>query len=94
MRSRQKVTSTGKVAEIPGEKLIIFVNEMEGENWWGTSNTSTILMSGYISYGRDVVFDRNSDDIHALQRSELLDATTCNCRSTAASSSVTTRLRA
>lgn len=30
-------TSTGKVVEIPMEKLIVFVNEMEGDNWWGTS---------------------------------------------------------
>lgn len=29
--------SDGATAEIPGEKLIVFVNEMEGENWWGTS---------------------------------------------------------
>jgi hypothetical protein len=36
-------TSTGKIVEIPGEKLIVFVNEMEGENWWGTS----ILRAAY-----------------------------------------------
>ncbi|MDR6305890.1 hypothetical protein GGQ85_003616 [Nitrobacter vulgaris] len=30
-------TSEGKPVEIPGDKLIVFVNEMEGENWWGTS---------------------------------------------------------
>lgn len=41
-------------------------------------DTSSILMSGYINQGRNVVFDLNGDDIHALQRSELLDLTTCN----------------
>lgn len=42
------------------------------------SSTSRILMAGHVNYGRAVVFDRNSDDIYALQRSELLDLTTCN----------------
>ncbi len=41
-------------------------------------NTSNILTAGYINKGRDEVFDRLADDIHALQRSELLDAVTCN----------------
>jgi hypothetical protein len=36
-----------------------------------TSDASSILMAGYINYGRNVVFDINSDDLHALQRSEL-----------------------
>jgi hypothetical protein len=35
-------------------------------------------MSGYINHGRNIVFDKNSEDIHALQRSEILDQTTCN----------------
>ncbi len=29
--------SDGTTCEIPISKLLIFVNEMEGENWWGTS---------------------------------------------------------
>lgn len=33
----------GSVVEIPMEKLVVFVNEMEGENWWGTS----ILRAAY-----------------------------------------------
>ena len=35
-------------------------------------------MAGYINNGRATVFDRNADDIYALQRSELLDRATCN----------------
>ena len=35
--------SDGKTAEIPMEKLIVFVNEKEGDNWWGTS----ILRAAY-----------------------------------------------
>ncbi len=33
----QQLTSNGHSASIPIEKLLIFVNEIEGENWWGTS---------------------------------------------------------
>jgi hypothetical protein len=33
----QQRTSDGKLVDIPREKLCIFVNEMEGDNWWGTS---------------------------------------------------------
>jgi hypothetical protein len=29
--------SDGSMAEIPMEKLVVIVNEMEGMNWWGTS---------------------------------------------------------
>ena len=37
-----------------------------------------ILSSGYINHGRGVVFDRAGNDIHAFQRSEILDESTCN----------------
>jgi hypothetical protein len=43
-----------------------------------TSDASSILMAGYLNFGRNVVFNLNSDDLHALQRSELLDPSTCN----------------
>jgi hypothetical protein len=43
-----------------------------------TRNASRILMAGHINYGRGVVFDRESDRVYALQRSELLDFRTCN----------------
>jgi hypothetical protein len=43
-----------------------------------TDDATGILMSGYINHGRDTVFDRNAADIHGLQRSELMDVTTCN----------------
>lgn len=33
----QQVMQKGGLAEIPGSKLLIFVNEKEGDNWWGTS---------------------------------------------------------
>jgi hypothetical protein len=42
------------------------------------SNASSILMAGHINYGRGVVFDRESEKVYALQRSELLDIRTCN----------------
>ena len=41
-------------------------------------DTSSIVTAGYINHGRDVVFDRYSDKIYALQRSEILDYRTCN----------------
>ena len=43
-----------------------------------TSDATGILMSGYINHGRNTVFDKNSEDIYALQRSEVLDNHTCN----------------
>lgn len=43
-----------------------------------TTNAKAILLAGYINNGRSTVFDRNADDIFALQRSELLDRATCN----------------
>jgi len=39
----QQLRRDGKTADIPIEKLCIFVNEKEGENWWGIS----ILRSAY-----------------------------------------------
>lgn len=33
----QQVRQDGVQAQIPGSKLLIFVNEREGDNWWGTS---------------------------------------------------------
>ena len=43
-----------------------------------TSDASAMLVSGYINHGRNVVFDKNADDIYALQRSKILDQATCN----------------
>lgn len=33
----QQNRQDGALAQIPGSKLLIFVNEREGDNWWGTS---------------------------------------------------------
>jgi phage gp29-like protein len=33
----QQIRQDGVLAQIPGSKLAIFVNEREGDNWWGTS---------------------------------------------------------
>lgn len=33
----QQIRQDGVLAQIPGSKLLIFVNEREGDNWWGTS---------------------------------------------------------
>lgn len=33
----QQVMQEGGLAQIPGSKLLVFVNEREGDNWWGTS---------------------------------------------------------
>lgn len=41
-------------------------------------DTSTIVVSGFLNSGRGSVFEANSDKIYALQRSEILDAATCN----------------
>jgi hypothetical protein len=42
------------------------------------SDTTAILLSGYVNHGRGVTHDANDDKIYALQRSELLDSRTCN----------------
>lgn len=39
----QQLTSNGHSASIPMDKLLVFVHEIEGENWWGTS----ILRAAY-----------------------------------------------
>lgn len=39
----QQYKYTGETVDIPMEKLLVFVNEKEGENWWGTS----ILRAAY-----------------------------------------------
>lgn len=39
----KQIKSDGKTVEIPIEKLVIFVNEKEGDNWYGTS----ILRAAY-----------------------------------------------
>ncbi len=39
----QQLKQSGKLVDIPMSKLCVFVNEMEGENWWGTS----ILRAAY-----------------------------------------------
>lgn len=33
----QQIRQDGQLAQIPASKLLIFVNEREGDNWWGTS---------------------------------------------------------
>jgi len=40
--------------------------------------TSSLLVGQSMNMGRNDVFQRNSDDIHALQRSEILDDKTCD----------------
>lgn len=39
----QQIRQDGQLAMIPGSKLLIFVNDREGDNWWGNS----ILRSAY-----------------------------------------------
>lgn len=43
-----------------------------------TRDTSRIVMASYINTGRTTVFEENEESIYALQRSEILDAGTCN----------------
>lgn len=43
-----------------------------------TGDASSVLMSAYINQGRNAVFQKNSGDIYALQRSEVLDSRTCD----------------
>lgn len=33
----RQIRQDGQIALIPGSKLVVFVNEREGDNWWGTS---------------------------------------------------------
>lgn len=33
----QQIRQDGVLAQIPGSKLLIFVNDREGDNWWGTA---------------------------------------------------------
>jgi len=44
----QQLTSSGHSASIPMEKLLVFVNEIEGENWWGTSLLRAAYKHWYI----------------------------------------------
>lgn len=41
-------------------------------------NTAAIIVSASINTGRKLVFDKNKNKIHGLQRSEILDEVTCN----------------
>jgi len=42
----QQIRQDGVLAMIPGSKMLIFVNEREGDNWWGTS----MLRAAYKHY--------------------------------------------
>jgi hypothetical protein len=49
----QQYRQDGQMAQIPGSKLLIFVNEKEGDNWWGTS----MLRAAYRHwYHKDVFY--------------------------------------
>lgn len=48
----QQIRQDGVLALIPGSKLLIFCNEREGNNWWGTS----MLRSAYSHWYRKNVF--------------------------------------
>ena len=43
-----QVTPEGGTAEIPMEKLLIFTNEKEGDNWWGVSMLRSAYKHWYI----------------------------------------------
>lgn len=45
---QQLIPNIGTTVSIPMEKLLIFVNEMEGENWWGTSMLRSAYKHWYI----------------------------------------------
>lgn len=47
----QQIRQDGQVAEIPGSKLLIFVNEREGNNWWGTSMLRAAYKHWYFKDG-------------------------------------------
>jgi len=42
------------------------------------ADTADITVAGYVNNGRRTTFQENRDQIHALQRSEVLDRRTCN----------------
>lgn len=43
-----------------------------------TRDTSRIVTAGFMNHGRNLTFTTYGDEIYALQRSEILDADTCN----------------
>lgn len=43
----QQIRQDGKIALIPGSKLLIFVNEREGDNWWGTPYLRAVYKHWY-----------------------------------------------
>lgn len=45
---KQLPPNTGNEVSIPMEKLLVFVNEIEGENWWGTSMLRSAYKHWYI----------------------------------------------
>lgn len=44
----QQIRQDGQLPQIPGSKLLIFVNEREGDNWWGTSMLRAAYKHWYI----------------------------------------------
>ena len=62
---QQLAPSTGHSASIPMEKLLVFVNEMEGENWWGIS----FLRAAYKHY--DIKYKLEKIDAVAHERQGL-----------------------
>lgn len=62
---QQLAPNVGKAVSIPLEKLLVFVNEMEGENWWGTS----LLRAAYKHY--DIKYKIEKIDAIAHERQGL-----------------------
>lgn len=44
----QQIRQDGVLAMVPGSKLLVFVNEREGDNWWGTSMLRAAYKHWYI----------------------------------------------
>lgn len=47
----QQIRQDGVLAQIPGSKLVIFVNEKEGDNWWGNSMLRSAYRHWYYKTG-------------------------------------------
>lgn len=66
-------TGVGVTAAIYGLSQV-FDDSVAGQDSYVTST----LTGTALNIGREIVFDYNAEDLHALQRSEILDDVTCN----------------
>lgn len=81
IETKAKLAINNEVSKF-GEKEIAAiaaaVSAITGSSKDIVANTAAVIISDAINRGRALVFDKNGDKVYALQRSEILDETTCN----------------